>query len=274
MTGGVLARASSEGRRTAVVTCTGGELGEIVGRGMDPVALRPRLAEVRREELARSLEILGAGEPRLLGYRDSGMPGTADNDHPDAFWRAAMDTAVGRLVAEIRAFRPAVVVTYDAFGGYGHPDHVQTHRVTVLAVEAAAMDVMYPEAGPAWRVDKLYLATLPRSAIARVNRLLADRGLPSPFGDETDASRIRSGVPDGVVDARVDVRKWLDRKWQALRAHASQVGEDSFFLNTPDDLRAELFGTEWFLRARSVGRNPSHHEDDLFARLAEPSRRG
>ncbi len=265
-TGGVLLRAAASGRPTAVVTCTGGELGEIVGEGMDPVAVRPRLAAVRRAELAEALRLLGAGEPRLLGYRDSGMAGTAGNDDPRSFWRAPFDEAVARLVAEIRAVRPEVVVTYDAHGLYGHPDHVQAHRVGIVAAEACAMAQLYPAAGPAWRVPKVYLATVPWSFTRFATASLARLGLPSPFADPADPGEAVVGVPDAWVGATVDVRDQVGRKLAALRAHASQVGPRSFFLNLPEDLHDAAYGTEWFLRHRSDVAVPDH-EDDLFTGL-------
>lgn len=261
-TGGVLAQAADAGRGAAVVTCTGGELGEIVGEGMDPEEVRPRLGEVRRGELAAALDLLGAGPPRLLGYRDSGMRGEESNGHPAAFWRADVDEAVGRVVAVIRELRPEAVVTYDAFGIYGHPDHVQAHRVAVLATTAAALQSCYPEAGPAWQVRATYLASVPRSTIARFNALLEQRGLPSPFGDATDPDMIVEGVPDALVTHRIDVRDVLDRKWAALRAHASQIGPDSLFLNVPPDLAEEAFGVEWFCRLGAPPRAPDEECDD------------
>lgn len=268
-TGGVLARAASEGRPAAVLTCTGGERGEVVGEGLDPREVLPRLAEFRRAELERALEVLGAGPPRLLGYRDSGMAGTEGNDDPGSFWRAGFDEAVGRVVAWIRRLRPAVVVTYDAFGVYGHPDHVQAHRVTTVAVEAAAAGALYPEAGPPWRVAKLYLATLPRGAVAELTRAMADRGLPTPFDDAEPSGAPPFGTDDGDVTTVVDVRPWLERKRTALAAHRSQLGADSFFLNVPDDLAPAVFGREWFVRARSDVPAPLP-EDDLFAGLDAP----
>ncbi|HVM00568.1 MAG TPA: N-acetyl-1-D-myo-inositol-2-amino-2-deoxy-alpha-D-glucopyranoside deacetylase [Egibacteraceae bacterium] len=265
-TGGVLARAADEGLRTAVVTATGGERGEIVGEGMDADEIRPRLAEVRRDELAAALDILGAGAPRFLGYRDSGMIGAEGNDDPGSFWRAPFDEAVGRLVAEIRAFRPDVLVTYDAFGGYGHPDHLQTHRVGIVAAEACAVRGLYPEAGEPWRVRKLYLNTVPRSFVALANAELPRLGFPSPFGEETDVDLLPFGTPDEEVTATVDVRPWLARKWAAVRAHTSQIGPDSFFLNIPPELHEAAFGQEWFVRQRSTVETPPV-EDDLFAGL-------
>ncbi|MDP9405974.1 MAG: N-acetyl-1-D-myo-inositol-2-amino-2-deoxy-alpha-D-glucopyranoside deacetylase [Actinomycetota bacterium] len=263
-TGGVLARYAGQGLRTAVVTCTNGDRGEI--HNMDVEATRPRLADVRREELAESLRLLGAGEPRLLGYRDSGMLGTAGNDDPEAFWRADFDAAVGRLVAQLRAFRPDVLVTYDAFGGYGHPDHVQAHRVALVAAEACAVAALYPQAGAPWRVRKVYLATIPRSAVAAASAELARRGLPSPFGDAVAADEVGFGTPDEQLGAVVDVRAELAIKLAALRAHRSQMDPTSFFLNIPADLEAAFFGVECFMRQRSDVAVDGV-EDDLFAGL-------
>lgn len=265
-TGGVLLRAHDEGLRTAVVTCTGGERGEVVGPGMDPAEVFPRLGEVRRDELTRALELLGAGEPRWLGYVDSGMMGEAGNDDPASFWRAPFDEAVGRLVAQIRAFRPDVLVTYDAYGGYGHPDHIQTHRVSLVAAEAAAVPALHPDAGPAWTVPKVYTAVIPVSMMLRINASLREAGLPSPFGDADRAEDLPFGTPDEQVTTAVDVRPWLERKMTALRAHTSQLAEDSFFLNFPGDVAGEAFTVEWFVRLRSSVPAPDR-EDDLFAGL-------
>jgi N-acetyl-1-D-myo-inositol-2-amino-2-deoxy-alpha-D-glucopyranoside deacetylase len=261
-TGGVLLRAREEGIRTAVVTCTGGERGEIVGPGMDPDEVRPRLGEVRAEELRAALELLGAGEPRWLGYVDSDMVGRPGNDDPACFWRADFDEAVGRLVAQIREFRPDVLVTYDAFGIYGHPDHLQAHRVTLVAAEACAVKGLYPEAGPPVEVRKVYLATIPVSGMLAVNRFMAEAGHPSPFGDAEQAEDLPFGTPDERIHAVVDVARWLPAKLKALRAHTSQVGDESFFLNFPE----EMFTTEFFIRHRSLVAAPDA-EDDLFAGL-------
>jgi N-acetyl-1-D-myo-inositol-2-amino-2-deoxy-alpha-D-glucopyranoside deacetylase len=267
-TGGVLARYADEGIHTAVVTCTGGERGEVVGQGLDPQEIRPRLAQTREAELSRALEILAAGPPRFLGYVDSGMMGTEGNDDEASFWRASFDDAVGRMVAQIRALRPDVVVTYDAFGAYGHPDHIQAHRVTCAAVEAADIPALYPQAGPAWRARKVYFATIPKSAIVRFNGELTRRGLPSPFGAIDQTEELPFGTADERVTTVVDVRPWYERKVAAIRAHVSQLGPDSFFLNFPDVLLGEAFGQEWFIRHRSDVDVPEV-EDDLFAGLRD-----
>lgn len=267
-TGGVLARYADEGIRTAVVTCTGGERGEVVGPGLDPDETRSRLGQVREAELSRALKILAAGPPRFLGYVDSGMMGAEGNDDKASFWRAPFDDAVGRMVAQIRVLRPDVVVTYDAFGGYGHPDHIQSHRVACAAVEAADIAALYPGAGPAWRVRKLYFAAIPKSVIVRFNVELIRRGLPSPFGAIDQVEDLPFGTEDEKITTVVDVRPWHARKVAAIRAHVSQLGPDSFFLNFPDELLGEAFGHEWFVRHRSDVDVPEV-EDDLFAGLRD-----
>lgn len=258
-TGGVLAAAADAGRRATVVTCTGGEHGEIVGDGVDPDLTPGQLREVRADELRAALDVLGVDPPVLLGYADSGMMGTTTNDADGAFWRAPFDEAVGRLVTHLRRLRPAVVVSYDAYGLYGHPDHIQAHRVTVAAVPAAASASLYPDAGEPWQVPKAYFSTIPRSAVAELDGRLRSSGLASPF-----AGDVTVGTPDERITATVDVSVWLDRKWDALRAHRSQLGPDSFFLNMPGPLRERAFGTEWFERWWCRVEAPAR-EHDLFA---------
>lgn len=266
MTGGVLARAVSEGIRARVVTCTGGELGEVVGAGMDADDVFPRLGEVRLEELREALSILGTDGPQMLGYRDSGMIGTDGNDDPRSFWQANFDEAVGRLVAQIRSFRPSVLVGYDAFGGYGHPDHVQAHRIMLVASEAATMPLLYPDAGPAWHVPKVYFASLPKSRIFLISQIMAAQGMASPFPPADRPEDVQMGTHDHEITTVVDVGRWLDQKMRALRAHYSQLAPDSFFLNVPEELQEQAFGTEWFVRLRSSVPVPEA-EDDLFAGL-------
>jgi len=238
----------------------------VVGEGMDAEELGPRIVEVRAAELAAALEILGVDEHAFLGYADSGLMGTPGNDDPESFWRADLHEAIGRLVAIIRRFRPAVLTTYDAFGGYGHPDHIQTHRVGLLAAEAAGMAALYPDAGPAWWVPKVYLGTMSKERIVAANTELGRRGLRSPFGDVDDPELVAMGTREEHITTRVDVRPWIDRKRRALAAHASQVGPDSLFLNVPDDLVEAMFGLESYVRVRSDVAVPPD-EDDLFAGL-------
>jgi N-acetyl-1-D-myo-inositol-2-amino-2-deoxy-alpha-D-glucopyranoside deacetylase len=265
-TGGILARYAGEGARCAVLTCTAGEAGEFRGAVVDPLRTRADLGRVRLAELERACAILGVGPPRLLGYADSGTAGDAPGPPARAasFALADLDEVVGRLVAHVRELRPDVVVTYDAFGLYGHPDHLRAHRATLLAVEASAAAGLYPQAGPAWRVRKVYQATVPRSLLALGLRELAGRGLLDPAGLDLPAI----GTPDELITTAVDVRPWLERKWAALRAHASQLGPGSLLHALPEDLRTLVLGTEWFIGRGLLGTTAPAGEDDLLDGLS------
>lgn len=260
--GGVLARAADHGVRTVVVTCTGGEEGENLA-GIDLGA--EDLVTHRRRELADALEVLGVERHHQLGYRDSGMVGTPSNEHPDSFVRADVEEAATRLAAIIRAEQPQVVVSDDADGFYGHPDHVQAYKVTVRAVELAA-DPSAPVAGEVWQVAKRYVHTLGKGRLLASHRALLAAGLASPFGDAA-VQRIDDvplGTPDEHITTEVDVGPWLARKRAAMAAHRSQIGPDSFFLNTPDELATSVFATEQFVL--ELGRpGDGAPETDLFA---------
>ena len=268
-TGGVLRRSVLAGHRVKVLTATDGARGEIVGEGMDPDEVRPRLVEVRQAELAAALAALGVTEHGWLGYVDSGMMGTDGNADPASFWQADTHDAIGRVVAHIREFRPSVFICYDPFGGYGHPDHIQVHRIGLLAVEAAAMAALYPDAGPAWRTPKVYYTSIPKSGIVAMNQAFLDRGLPSPFGEAVEPEDIPMGTDDALITTIVDVGEHIEAKQAALKAHHSQISPESFFLNVPDDMVAAFYGTEAFVRVRSDVPVPDDDvETDLFTGLA------
>ncbi len=263
--GGVLARAADQGVRTVVVTCTGGEEGDNLA-GIDLGG--EDLVTHRRRELAAALAALRVSAHHWLGYRDSGMAGLESNDHPESFHRAGLSEAAARLAAIIRTERPEVVVSDDERGTYGHPDHVKAHHVTVAAVDLAAD----PEAevpGDPWRVAKRYVHTLGRGRLLAVHSALVEAGLPSPFGDAglTRVEDVPLGVPDEQVTTEVDVADWLDAKRAALAAHASQIGPDSFFLNTPEVLTERMFATEQFVLEDGRPGTTAAREDDLFAGL-------
>jgi N-acetyl-1-D-myo-inositol-2-amino-2-deoxy-alpha-D-glucopyranoside deacetylase len=268
--GGVLARAAAQGIRTVVVTCTGGEEGENLA-GIDLGAAT--LVEHRRRELADALAALGVDEHEWLGYRDSGMAGTEPNEHPDSFHRAPLDEAAARLATVIRRVRPQVVVSDDERGTYGHPDHVKAHHVTVRAVELAAdPDADVP--GSPWQVTKRYVHTLGRRRLLAAHQALLAAGVPSPFGEGgvEDARDLPFGTDDDAVTTVVDVGTYLERKQAALRAHRSQIGEDSFFLNTPAGLQGSMFGVEEFVL--ESGPTPTTlPEGDLFEGLDVPGSR-
>ncbi|MFG2292291.1 PIG-L deacetylase family protein [Streptomyces sp. NPDC048603] len=218
--GGVLARYAAAGARTAVVTAT-----------WAPDS--PRAAE-----LADALRILGAGEPRMLGYADLRVPESAPGR--PRFRDAPLDETVGRVVAHIRSFRPDVVLSHDAYGSSGHPDHVHTHRVALLAAHEAGLGGLHPQAGPPWQPRALYLSAHPRAASGELSALLAGAG-----------KRLYT-VPDRLIAAAVDVRPWLDRKWAAVLAHRSEAGRHpslpSLLAGLPSAARERIIGTEWFLR--------------------------
>jgi N-acetyl-1-D-myo-inositol-2-amino-2-deoxy-alpha-D-glucopyranoside deacetylase len=266
--GGVLARSAAEGRRTVVVTCTGGEAGEnLAGIDLGDVDL----ATHRRRELQAALAELGTDEHVWLGYRDSGMAGTEENEHPEAFARADVDEAARRLAVVLRRHRPHVVVSDDAAGTYGHPDHVQAHRVTVRAVELAADGDEDLDGTRPWRVAKRYVHTIGQQRLLAGHAALLEAGLASPFGDGPveDVSALPFGSPEEAITTVVDVAPYLEQKRAALRAHRSQIGEDSFFLNTPEELMSWFFGHEEFVleQGRRVDDPVTGRETDLFAGL-------
>ncbi len=261
--GGLLATCADRGIRTANICCTDGKLASIVAEDMPEEATRPRLAEIRQEELRAACTILGVDEVHFFGYGDSGMWGADSNQSPDAFWKADINEAVGRLVAHIRRFRPHVVVTYDGVGGYGHPDHIQTHRVTLLAVEAAHMRSLYEDAGEPWRVQKLYYTSIPLSFLRKAAEMAKEAGRPPPFGVENPED-LPFVTPDEWISTTVDIRNAVRRKRQALVAHHSQIAPDWPMLAIPEEVNIEHFGTEAFQLV--ISRVPvTLPETDLFA---------
>jgi N-acetyl-1-D-myo-inositol-2-amino-2-deoxy-alpha-D-glucopyranoside deacetylase len=265
--GGTLATYADRGVRTCVVCCTDGKLATIVDPNMPEETTRPRLAEIREGELREACRILRVDEVEFLRYGDSGMAGTDTNLLPDAFWMAPMDEIVGQVVGQIRRFRPHVVVTYDGNGGYGHPDHIQTHRATLLAVEAARLSPMYKDAGEPWRVEKLYYTAFPRSQFERMVAMAKEAGIDPPFG-ETNADEMAFLTADRDVTTTIDTVAVIVRKRDALRAHHSQISEDWPQLNMPDDVLTQ-FADEYF-QLVIARKPPVLPETDLFAGI-EPS---
>jgi N-acetyl-1-D-myo-inositol-2-amino-2-deoxy-alpha-D-glucopyranoside deacetylase len=260
--GGTLATYADRGVKTCVVCCTDGKLATIVDPNMPEETTRPHLAEIREAELREACRILKVDEVEFLRYGDSGMADTPTNQLPDAFWMAPIDEAAGKIVAQIRRFRPHVVVTYDGNGGYGHPDHIQTHRATLLAVEAAHLSPLYKEAGEPWRVEKLYYTAFPRKEMKRISEMAKQAGMDPPFGVE-DADELPFLTPDEWVTTAIDCVSVINRKREALRAHRSQISEDWPQLTLPDDIMKQ-FADEFFqlVISRTL---PVLPETDLFA---------
>ncbi|MDP4506801.1 PIG-L family deacetylase [Nonomuraea turcica] len=253
-TGGILARYTEEGIRTVLVTCTNGEQGDDQDgikpgeAGHDDAAVAAR----RLAELRESVAHLGIDHLELLGYRDSGMEGWTANSHPDAFANVPVEEAAGRLAALMEHYRPQVVVTYDETGGggYGHPDHVQAHRITAAAVESTGIP------------DKFYYTAIPRAAIKRMFEMMREHGIDLGFEPSDDF-----GTPDERVTSVVDVTPYIERKLKAIRAHESQ-GENIFLFRMPQEAQEQAFSHEAFERVLSKVSVPDH-EEDLFAGLRD-----
>ena len=269
-TGGVLVRYGEQGIRTVLVTATLGEEGEIVDPELNTPETRERLADVRRVELDKAVAILGIQHLEVLGYRDSGMAGKESNTHPQCFNTADLDEATGRLVRLVRAYRPQVLISYNANGGYGHPDHIACHKVTVAAWDAAGDATRYPEAGEPWTPLKLYETASPRNRWLRMFELLREQGYRSPL-DREDFKIEQFTVPDEAVTTMIDVGDYLDRKRDALRVHRTQIAADGPFLSMPVELQRQLNASEFFtlvasrIPLRRETGDPDVLEDDLFA---------
>jgi mycothiol conjugate amidase Mca len=269
-TGGVIAKAAAEGIRTVLVTATRGEEGEILDPDLDPEEARHRLGAIREAELRRAAGILGVEELYFLGYRDSGMVGTPENGNPHNFHNADPEEATSRLVRLIRQTRPDVIVTYDERGGYGHPDHIAVHRTTVAAFDAAGDPNRFPELDlPAWQPRKLYYGAFSRSAFERMRELFRESN-PEENPEPPEADYSSFTVPDEEITTWVDVHPYRLQKQAALRAHRTQIPQDSPFLNMSDEVAANLAAVESFVRVRSSVPTPDI-EDDLFAGLRAPS---
>ncbi|HEU5301483.1 MAG TPA: PIG-L family deacetylase [Acidimicrobiia bacterium] len=247
-TGGVIAQAAAAGHRVVLVVATGGEVGEVADGFLDP---GETLFERRVRETETAAEILGIARIEWLGYRDSGMVDTDDNHAEGSFWSADVEEVAARVAAILREEDAEVLTIYDENGNYGHPDHIQVHRVGARAGELAA-------------TPRVYEATMNRDHIQTIARERYDElrtnGAEIPEGIE-DPDDITMGLPASQITTAVDVSEFVVTKRNALAAHASQVDETSFFLAMPDEAFAAVFGTEWFVRR---GAPPGTREDSLF----------
>ncbi len=265
-TGATMAKYAVEGAQVTLVTCTLGEEGEIIPAELAHLAADrdDALGPHRIGELAAACAALGVTDHRFLGgvgrWRDSGMLGTAPNEHPAAFCRADQDEAVGALVSVLREVRPQVVVTYDAHGGYGHPDHVQAHRVTVAAVERAADAAYAPEHGPAWQVGKLYWTAVPLSELRDGLEQVRIDGRFTAVGSTDD---LAFGNPDDEITTTVDATAHLPAKLAAMRAHATQITVSEPFYALSDHVGHVARGTEHFVLAQPRG-VITQRESDVF----------
>jgi N-acetyl-1-D-myo-inositol-2-amino-2-deoxy-alpha-D-glucopyranoside deacetylase len=220
------------------------------------------------------MAVLGVSDHRFLGgegrWRDSGMMGEPSNERADSFWRADLLEAASEVVAVVREARPQVLVTYDTFGGYGHPDHIQAHRVAMYGTQLAAIAGFRPDLGPAWDIPKVYWTALPRSFIQAGIEALMASGASNFFGVES-ADDVPMAVDDALVTTVLDGRPFEPAKMAALRAHASQVETDGVFFAMADQLGPDAMGMEFFRLVKGEAHpdpaHPAGWETDLFAGL-------
>lgn len=271
-----VAKYTAEGVHTVLVCATGGEEGDILNPAMERPEVRARLAEVRLEELAASVAAIGYSAVHMLGYRDSGMPGTEANARPDNFANAPLDEAVGRLVRIIRAERPQVVITYDETRFYPHPDHVRVHEISGPAFDAAGDPARYPDAGEPWQPLKLYYTGFSVKRVRALHEAFLARGEESPYAQWLERG-FDMGLDAEAIDAAfttfVDVSSYLPVRRAALLAHRTQVDPDGFWMRLPDDVVREVFPWDEYQLARSLvdtGVPDGEPEDDLFAGIRSP----
>ncbi|NWJ44633.1 MAG: PIG-L family deacetylase [Chloroflexi bacterium] len=271
--GASLIKYQAEGIQTVLVTCTNGEEGEIHDPNLDPEEAKPRLGEIRLEELRRSVAIMNIGALELLGYRDSGMVGSPANEHPECFHKADRQEAIGKLVKLVRKYRPQVMITYNSFGGYGHPDHIMAHKITVAAFDYATDTRRYPEAefGEAWQPSKLYTTAFTRSSWLQLWEILKKDGREWPFQRE-GAPKIDEnnppefGSPDNEITTIIDVGDyWLTAR-KAMAEHRTQIDYNSPWMKMRDEFGTLLGSTDAFILFKSTipAQRPEY---DLFAGL-------
>ncbi|TDC89441.1 N-acetyl-1-D-myo-inositol-2-amino-2-deoxy-alpha-D-glucopyranoside deacetylase [Saccharopolyspora aridisoli] len=266
-TGATMARYSAEGATVSLVTCTSGELGEVIADDLAHLRDNPQaLGEYRRGEIERALVELGDIRQHWLGgpgrFHDSGMAGEESNNAAGAFATADPAEVTRAMVAVLRAERPQVAVTYDQNGGYGHPDHIAAHKALMGALGPAADADYDPELGEAWDVPKVYWTAMPRSLLTRA----VEEGLLS---EDVVAAFEPSTVPDEDLTTQIDGREFHANKLAALRTYRSQVNidDDGFFAKMVNDPE---FGREHFLLVRGErgpGEGPFGWETDLFSGL-------
>ena len=260
-----VAKYVAEGHEAFLVCATGGEAGDILNPVMDRPEIVDNLPAVRVAELNKSVEIIGYDELIWLGYRDSGMPDTEPNAHPEAFANADLDEAVGRLVAIIRRLRPHVMVTYaDDQQGYKHPDHLRVHEIRVHSFDRAADPAWYPEVdGEPWTPLKMYYSLWSRARMVAQHEAFEELGKKSPFDEDWFKRRSL----DHRITTKVDIAAWYNKRREALLAHETQVDPTAdFWFGLPDDVAAKAYPYEDFILARShVGLDAN--ETDIFARI-------
>ena len=261
-----MARYAAEGNQVMVVTCTGGERGDILNPAMDKPGILDNIFAVRQEEMAKAMEILGT-EHRWLGYEDSGLPqGDPLPPLPEGCFALEDSDKVTRdLVKILREFRPHVIITYDENGGYPHPDHLKVHEVSMLAWEKSGDAAYAPELGAPWEPLKLYYTHgFIRQRMEMFHDLLIEQGKPSPYTPMLERWKANEADVMARVTTQVPCERFFDQRDDALRAHATQIDPAGAFFGTPVEVQRRLWPTEEFELAKTRVKT-SIPEDDLFA---------
>lgn len=263
--GATMAMYSALGADVTLVTCTRGEEGEVLveEHSHKAAAHDDLLGDHRILELADAMKELGVKDHRFLGapdkkYRDSGMMGTEPNERKDSFWQANFDEATGYLVKVIEEVKPHILITYDEFGGYGHPDHIQAHRVAMAAAEKSQ-----------WRIPKIYWNVMPRSVIQEGIDKMKELG--SDFFGAESADDLPFAKDDSFVTSLIDGNSYVDAKMAAMRAHATQIAVDGPFFALSNNLGLQVWGHEYYTLVRGEKSGPfdsNGRESDLFSGIA------
>jgi LmbE family N-acetylglucosaminyl deacetylase len=264
--GGTLAKYAAEGVNVWLVCGTDGDVGTV---DADMLAGYASTAQLRAAELCCAAQTLGLKGVDWLGYRDSGMAGSPDNQHPNSLVQAPLDRVAGQIVASIRKHRPQVVICDNEFGGYGHPDHIKLHQATVLACQAAGDAAAYPEAGAPYQPQRLYFTAFSPGFLKFLVRLMPLAGRnPRQFGRNKDIDLVQIVAWETPIHARVDVRPYLDVKDAASACHKSQGGDQDSFKWIPQFIQRRFWGTETFMQGVPAPQAGEAVRRDLFDGLA------
>jgi N-acetyl-1-D-myo-inositol-2-amino-2-deoxy-alpha-D-glucopyranoside deacetylase len=258
--GATMALYADKGAQVTLITCTRGEEGEVLVPGLAHLASgdQDQLGQHRETELALAMKALGITDYRFLGapsvkFRDSGMMGTEPNNRPDVFWQADLETAAKILVEVIDEIKPHILITYDEFGGYGHPDHIQAHRVAMRASELST-----------WQIQKIYWNTMPKSVIAQGMEKMKEIG--SDFFGAESVDDIPFAKDDEFVTTLIDGVAYVDNKMEAMKAHETQIALDGPFFALSNNLGLQIWGDEYYTLVKGTKTGPfdSHgRETDL-----------
>lgn len=269
--GALMAKYVDEGAQVSLVTCTLGEEGEVLVPELEHLAAAndDELGPYRIGELREAMDALGVTDWQFLGgdgkYRDSGMMGEPTNERENCFWQADLLEAATDLVPVIREKRPQVLVTYNDFGGYGHPDHIKAHRVAMYGTQLAAAQGFRPDLGEPWAIEKIYWGAMPVSVIREGIELLKASGADLMWAADIDPENIPFGTPDDVVTTRIDSREFHPQKVVAMKAYPTQMTlEDGFFSLTANNDRGAIEFLQ-LVQGELGPRDSEGYEFDLFA---------